>query len=141
MLFVTVWLGILELSTGKVTASNAGHDFPALGRKGGKFEILEDEHSPAMAVMGDLEFAQNEFVMKPGDSLFLYTDGVTDACDPDYQLYGEGRMTEALNANINDGAEDMLNAVKGDIDAFIRGAAQFDDITMIYLKYSGRTED
>ena len=135
MLFVTVWLGILEISTGKVTATNAGHECPAIVRAGGKFELIEPEHDPAIAVMSDMEFSNHEFTLNPGDGLYLYTDGVAEANNPDGELFGTDRMLDVLNSHAGESAQDILHSIQGELDGFVRKAAQFDDITMLFLRY------
>ena len=135
-LFVTVWLGILELSTGKAVAANAGHEYPAIKHVGGKYELLKTKNSPALAAMEGMRFKDTEFELSPGDIVYVYTDGVAEATDFNNKLFGTDRMLDALN-EIDDNvhAEDVLDFMKLKIDEFIDGAPQFDDITMICLKY------
>ena len=136
-LFVTVWLGILDLSTGKGVAANAGHEHPAVCRKDGAFELVEYRHSPAVATMEGMRFREHEFELRPGDTLFVYTDGVPEATDATPALYGCERMLKVLNNERNHPLRGMLHAVKADIDAFIGEAPQFDDITMLALTFYG----
>ena len=136
-LFVTVWLAILEISTGKCMIANAGHEHPAVRRAGGKYELVTYRHSPAVAIMEDMEFREHEFLLNPGDSLFVYTDGVTEATDADNRLFGTDRMLEALNEDPDADPEKLLGIVRKHIDAFVGGAPQFDDITMMSLRYTG----
>ncbi len=136
-LFVTVWLGILEVSTGKVTASNAGHEYPAIRRSGGKYELLKARNSPAVAAMEGMRFNEHEFTLNPGDNLYLYTDGVAEATNSDEELYGTDRMLEALDRTKNDSSEEILASMKSEVDAFTGDAPQFDDITMLCLRYFG----
>lgn len=135
--FVTVWLGILELSTGKGIAANAGHEHPALRRAGGKFELVTYRHSPAVATMEGIPFREHEFELHPGDSLFVYTDGVAEATNAENELFGAERMLEALNRDPDAHPETILNNVTAGINKFVAGAEQFDDITMLCLKYNG----
>ena len=140
MLFVTVWLGILELSTGHVTASNAGHELPAVMQnvKSKSFTLMKEEHhDPAMAVIPDIEFGDNEFTLEPGSMIYLYTDGVAEAMNHDDELFGTDRMLETLNLHTEDSSEGVLHSMKKDIDAFVKGVSQSDDITMMCLKYFG----
>ena len=137
-LFVTVWLGILDLSTGKGVAANAGHEHPAVCRKDGAFELVEYRHSPAVATMEGMRFREHEFELRPGDTLFVYTDGVPEATDATPALYGYERMLKVLNNERNHPLQGMLHAVKADIDAFIGDAPQFDDITMLALTFYGK---
>ncbi|MCR5322655.1 MAG: serine/threonine-protein phosphatase [Lachnospiraceae bacterium] len=96
-MFVTVWLAVLEISTGKGIAANAGHEHPVLRRADGKFEIVKYRHSPAVATIGDIPFKEHEFELHPGDSLFVYTDGVPEATNVENELFGADRMLESLN--------------------------------------------
>ena len=136
-LFVTVWLGILDLTTGKGVAANAGHEHPAIRRKGGSFELVEYRHSPAVATMEGMRFREHGFELRPGDTLFVYTDGVTEATDAKPSLYGDTRLLGALNGARGGSLRDLLLAVKADIDAFAGGVPQFDDITMLAIEYRG----
>ena len=133
-MFVTVWLGVYEISTGRVVAANAGHEYPAIRRRGGGFELFKDKHGFVLAGMEDMRYREYEFTLEPGDELFVYTDGVTEATDEAGALYGTGRMLAALDACASDTPEALLRGVKEDIDAFAGGAPQFDDITMLCLK-------
>ncbi len=136
-LFVTVWFAIIEISTGKGLAANAGHEHPALRRKDGSFELIKYRHSPAVATMSGINFKEHEFKLEPGDSLYVYTDGVTEATRSDNVLFGTDRMTESLNKNPDADPKTMLEKVRADIDEFVGDAPQFDDITMLGFKYMG----
>ncbi|MBP8968095.1 MAG: PP2C family protein-serine/threonine phosphatase [Lachnospiraceae bacterium] len=136
-LFVTVWFAIIEISTGKGVAANAGHEHPAICRKNGKFELVKYRHSPAVATIPGIEFREHEFKLEPGDSLYVYTDGVTEATRSDNVLFGTDRMLDALNKNPSASPEKMLKTVRADIDEFVGSAPQFDDITMLGFKYMG----
>ena len=135
--FVTVWLGVLEISTGKGIAANAGHEHPALRRANGKYELVEYRHSPAVATMEGIPFRQHEFELHPGDSLFVYTDGVAEATNKDNELFGPERMLDSLNKQADAKPEVILSNVMDGINEFVAGAQQFDDITMLCLKYNG----
>ncbi len=136
-LFVTVWLAILEISTGKGMAANAGHEHPVLRRKGGKYELVEYRHSPAVATMEGIRFREHEFELHPGDSLFVYTDGVAEATNADNELFGNDRMLAALNKEPDVPPEKILQNVKAAVDEFVGIALQFDDITMLGFTYFG----
>lgn len=136
-LFVTVWLAIVDLETGKGMAANAGHEHPALRRADGSFELIKYRHSPAVATMEGIRFREHDFELHPGDSLFVYTDGVTEATDAHNELFGEERLVTALNKQANDDPVMFLKNVKEDIDAFVADAPQFDDITMLGITYFG----
>ncbi|MBR1692163.1 MAG: SpoIIE family protein phosphatase [Lachnospiraceae bacterium] len=136
-MFVTVWLAILEVSTGKGIAANAGHEHPVLRRANGKYELVTYRHSPAVSLIEGASFEEHEFEMHPGDSLFVHTDGVTEATDSKYELFGTQRLLDALNKNPDAKPEQVLRNVMDGIEAFVAGAEQFDDITMLCLKYEG----
>ena len=137
-LFVTVWLAVMEISTGKCVAANAGHEHPTLRRAGGKFELISYRHSPAVATLEDIPFKEHTFELYPGDSLFVYTDGVAEATNSNNELMGTERMLEALNRQPDaDPHEVLLNVMDG-ITEFVNGAEQFDDITMLCLRYNGK---
>ena len=136
-LFVTVWLGILELSTGHVVCSNAGHEYPAVRKAGGSYELFKTKQSPAVAAMEDMSFRAGEFTLEPGDSLYLYTDGVAEATNIHDELYGTDRMLEALNTTEGMDAAEVLGTLKKSVDEFTGEAPQFDDVTMLYIKFLG----
>ncbi|MBO7662737.1 MAG: SpoIIE family protein phosphatase [Clostridia bacterium] len=135
--FVTVWMGILELSTGKGWAVNAGHEHPVIRRNNGLFELVVYRHSPAVAVMPGINFRQHEFQLNPGDTLFVYTDGVPEATNAQGELYGNERMLRALNKKPDAESLELMRTLRSDIDAFVGDAPQFDDITMLMLQYMG----
>ncbi len=136
-MFVTVWLGILELSTGRLTAANAGHEYPALKRADGSFELFRDKHGLVIGAMDHAKYRQYEIQLQPGDRLFVYTDGVTEATDAQKVLFGTDRMLAALNREPEAAPDRLLRSVREDIDAFVGDAPQFDDITMLGLCYNG----
>ena len=137
-LFVTVWIAIIDLKTGDGRASNAGHEHPALYRqKEGSFELVKYRHSPAVAAMEGMKFEEHGFHLDPGDMLFVYTDGVTEASNADNELFGEERLTAALNSCSEKQPAAILTGVKASIDEFVGDADQFDDITMLSMKYEG----
>ena len=135
--FVTVWLAVLDLKTGKGIAANAGHEHPALRRAGGQYELVEYKHSPPVATMRKMKFKEHEFELSPGDSLFVYTDGVAEATDANNELFGAQRTLEALNKNPDAKPEEVLKNVMDGINAFVKDAEQFDDITMLSFTYYG----
>lgn len=136
-LFVTVWLGILQISTGKGIAANAGHEHPTVRRAGGRYELVVYRHSPAVAAMEGMCFREHEFELRPGDSLYVYTDGVAEATNAGNELFGTDRMLEALNKEPDAAPQELLANVKEGIDAFVKDAPQFDDITMLGFTYFG----
>ena len=133
-MFVTVWLGILEISSGKLTCSNAGHEYPTIKRCGGDYELIKDKHGFVLAGMEGSHYREYEVLMAPGDRLFLYTDGVAEATNANNELYGTEKMLKALNSNKNASCEELLYKIKEDIDSFVKEAPQFDDITMLSLE-------
>ena len=135
--FVTVWVGVIEISTGKGTAANAGHEHPALRRAGGSYELITYRHSPAVATLQGLRFREHEFELHPGDSFFVYTDGVTEASKADHELFGNDRLITALTRDPDAAPEEILKNVMDGITQFVSGAEQFDDITMLCFKYFG----
>ncbi len=133
--FVTAWMGVLDLPTGKLTYVNAGHNPPLLRQKNGAFTYLRSRPALVLGGMEETEYRENELTMEHGDRLFLYTDGVTEAADPQNGLYGEERLSVYLNAHPEEDLTETLTGLRRDIDAFSDGASQFDDITMLYLEY------
>ena len=136
-MFVTVWLGTLEISTGKLTTASAGHEYPMINTNG-KYEILKDKHGLAIGAMDIAKYKNTEIQLKKGDSIFVYTDGVAEATDANNELFGTDRTVDALNA-IPEGAsqKEVLAGVRVAVDAFVKEAPQFDDLTMVGLKYNG----
>ncbi len=148
-MFVTAWLGVLDLNTGVVEYVNAGHnpplvksaaglspEKPAQIQQSGEFAYLKSRPGFVLAAMDGIRYRKNVFRLSPGDVIFLYTDGVTEATDAHERLYGEDRLRAFLNA-ADYPPEELCAAVKADIDAFAGDAPQFDDITMLALKYKG----
>jgi sigma-B regulation protein RsbU (phosphoserine phosphatase) len=136
-LFVTVWLAVIQLSTGHGVAANAGHEHPVIKRKDGQYELVVYRHSPAVATMDGIRFREHTFELNPGDRLFIYTDGVPEATNSRNELFGTDRMLAALNRDPDADPHDLLRTMSGDIDAFVGGAPQFDDITMLSFQYAG----
>ena len=140
-MFVTVWLAIIELSTGRGVAANAGHEHPAIRRANGQYELVVYRHAPAVAAMENIRFREHEFELHPGDALFVYTDGVPEATDARDELFGTERMLEALNREPEADPQALLGNVREAIDGFVGDADQFDDITMLSLHYSGNAAE
>ena len=139
-LFVTVWMALIELSTGKGVSVNAGHEHPVLCRSGGSFEAVVYKHSPAVAVLDDMMFREREFTLEPGDKLFVHTDGVTEATDAGNNMFGEDRLIKALDEYRSSDVMKLLHGVKKSIDSFVGEAPQFDDLTMLAFEYLGPPE-
>ncbi len=136
-LFVTVWFAILQLSTGKGVVTNAGHEHPFIKKAGGQYEPVIYKHSPALAIMPDMQFEEHEFELNPGDCIFVYTDGIPEATDAENRLFGTDRLTEALNHKSETNIQKLPGDVQKDIDEFVGDSPQFDDITMLVFKYNG----
>ena len=136
-LFVTVWLAVIEISTGRGLAANAGHENPVIRRAGGQYEVIQYRHSPAVATLKGIRFREHPFELYPGDSLFVYTDGVPEATNAHNELFGADRMLFALNRDPSASPQELLKTVRKDIDAFVGDAPQFDDITMLNFQYTG----
>lgn len=136
-MFITVWLGILELSTGKILAANAGHEYPTVYRNGKGFELLKDKHGFVVGGMSGVHYKDYELTLKPGEALFLYTDGVPEATSADNELFGVERMTKALNVDPEGTPEEILANVQDAVDKFVDKAPQFDDLTMLCVRYRG----
>jgi sigma-B regulation protein RsbU (phosphoserine phosphatase) len=136
-MFVTIWLGILELSTGKLIAANAGHEDPALCRCTGRFELWKTRHGVAIGVMEGVHYRDNELQLDRGDRLFLYTDGVPEATDAHTAMFTLPRMLETLDRHRAESPRAILEGVQRAVDAFVGEAPQFDDLTMLCLHYLG----
>ena len=137
-MFITVWLGILELSTGKMTASNAGHEYPALMHPGGKFEKFKDKHGFVVGGSIRSRYTEYEIQLQPGTKLFVYTDGVPEAANEKGEMFGMERMLTALNIRPDDEPKAVLHHVRQSVRDFVMDAEQFDDLTMLCLEYKGR---
>ena len=135
-MFVTVWTGILEISTGKITAANAGHEYPAILRDG-RFSLIRDKHGLVIGGMDDVTYKEYEIELKPGDKLFLYTDGIPEASDKDNKMFGTSRMLDALNTDPLTSPRQLLDNVASAVNVFVNGAEQFDDMTMLCIEYKG----
>ena len=136
-MFVTAWMGILELKTGLVTYGNAGHNPPLVRKKDGSFTYLKSRPGFVLAGMEGMRYRKNELQLEPGDSIYVYTDGVTEATNAGNELYGEERLEKKLNSVLSTDAETLCREVKKDIEEFVGDAPQFDDITMLCLNYKG----
>ena len=140
-MFVTVWLGILDLKTGKLTCANAGHEYPVLMRAGGDYELLKDKHGLVLAAMEGVPLKEYEIDLNAGDRLFVYTDGVPEAINEKEEAYGTDRLTHKLNQLKSVPQAQVLESVLRDIRNFAGTAEQFDDITMLGITYGGEARD
>ena len=139
-MFVTVWLGILELSTGKLTAANAGHEYPVLKRPDGVFELVKDRHGFVIGGLEQVRYREYEMQLEPGAKLFVYTDGVPEATNKAKELFGTERMLEALNEQPEEILPVILQNVHQAVDSFVGDSEQFDDLTMLCLEYNGKQQ-
>ena len=136
-MFVTVWAAVLEISTGKGLACNAGHENPALWHEGGRFELLAYKHNIFLGVSKKAKYVNRPFRMDRGDSLFVYTDGVPEANNQNKEMFGEERLVKVLNLECSAKPEKLIGNVQAALSDFVQDAPQFDDITMLAMKYYG----
>ena len=136
-MFVTVWVAVLEISTGKGLACNGGHEHPAMRCAGGDFELIKYKHGILVGVSQKARYQNREFELHAGDRLFVYTDGVPEATAGNKEMFGEDRLLEALNSCQDGSPEEILQTVKSSVDSFVGEAEQFDDLTMMCLEYKG----
>ena len=139
-MFVTVWLGIIDLTTGKMQCANAGHEYPVLMRADGEYAYIKDKHDLALAVMEGRRYREYELQMNPGDRLFVYTDGIPEAINSAMEQYGTTRLVNVLNTLREASIADTLPAVRKNIADYVGDADQFDDITMIGFLFRGTDE-
>ena len=137
-MFVTVWLGILDLDTGVMTCANAGHEYPVIRGEDGTFRLFKDRHGFVVGGMEGIRYKDYELTLAPGDAVFVYTDGVPETNDADGNFFGTDRMLEALNTAENGHPEAVLKSVRESTAAFAGGADQFDDMTMLCMEYHGK---
>lgn len=138
-MFVTVWLGILNVRTGHLVCANAGHEYPIIKKKDGQYELIHDEHNIVLGVFENIEYSQYEMDLEPGDSICLYTDGVPEAVNVDDKQYGLERFLNMLNSVGNTDAKSTVESIYNDLEEYTKGVDQFDDITMLMLNYNGNT--
>ncbi len=139
-LFVTVWLGILELSTGKLIASNAGHEKPIIKHADGDYEMIMDKHGLVVGAMGGIRYRSYELQLYPGSRLFLYTDGLMEAADESEGIFGSERALETLNRAKDASPQALLEYVKSEVKRFEGSAPRFDDLTLLCLEYNGQAK-
>ncbi len=137
MMFVTVWLAVLEISTGRGLACNAGHENPGVRHSGGDFELLKYKHGLFIGVNKRAKYTNREFVLYPGDCVFVYTDGVPEATNAAEEMFGEEKLVSTLNLGADAGPEELIHRMHSEVDRFAEGSPQSDDITMLCLKYYG----
>ena len=133
--FATMWLAVIDLETGKGISVNAGHEHPAFRQEDGFYELVRYMHSPPVAAAADVKFAEKEFELRPGDSVFVYTDGVTEASNGNHHQFGEDRLLITLNKYRDSSPQELIRCVKTAIDEFAGDEPQFDDITMLAFRF------
>lgn len=139
-MFVTVWLGILELSTGKLVAANAGHEYPMFKKPNGEYELYKDNHGFVIGGMEGMKYKEYTLQLEPGSKIFLYTDGLPEAADLNNTMFGNDRIVETLNENPDLSPEETLRNMQKAVDNFVKEAEQFDDLTMMSFTYYGDKE-
>ena len=140
-LFITAFECVLDMVTGELLFVNAGHELPFVQKKDGSYEVYKTKPGFVLAGMEGIRYRQGAIQLEPGDRLFLYTDGVPEATNAENELYGMERLEKTLNDNQKKSPEELLPAIKADIDSFVGGAPQFDDITMLCMEYRKRMEN
>lgn len=136
-LFITAFEAVINIETGHLTYVNAGHELPYIYKKGKDWNAYPMKAGFVLAGMEDMKFTTGEFYLEPGDKVFQYTDGVTEATNINNELYGMDRLKKILDTCCDKNMEELLSAVKKDIDSFVGDAPQFDDITMLGFEYKG----
>ncbi len=134
-MFVTVWMGVLEVSTGRLTAANAGHEYPILKRPGMSFELFKDRHGLVLGAMDGVRYREYEIQMEPGMKLFVYTDGLSEATNGSTVQFGTDRTIDALRGREDGSPEELVRAVLDAVETFVADAPQFDDLTMLCVEY------
>ena len=134
-MFITAFMGCLDLKTGKLEYVSAGHNPPLIKHGNGGFSYLPKSKTIVLAAMEGYPYRAEEMQLEPGDVIYTYTDGVTEATDSKEELYGEPRLKDALNANEWSSMEELCIGIKKDVDAFVGDAPQFDDITMLAIRW------
>ena len=140
-MFVTVWMGYLNTKTGEVTYANAGHNPPFIRHADGRVDVVKSRPGLVLAGMEGIRYRTNTVHLKPGDLLYLYTDGVTEATDAENNLFGEARLQAVLQQKMSGDIQTVCTQVKEDVDRFVGEAPQFDDITMLALTYAPAAEE
>ncbi len=137
MMFVTVWMAMLNLRTGELIECNAGHEKPVLLKNNGECELIRTEHGPVLGAMNNMDQEDEYYQLSPGDRIFVYTDGLPEATNARGERLGEERMFEIIKKYRDDGNEALLKDIRKDVDEFVKDAPQFDDLTMLVATYKG----
>lgn len=136
-MFVTVWIGILEISTGKLTAANAGHEYPIIRNPGGQFELFRDKHGIVLGALEDQKYSEYELTLQAGSTVFVYTDGVTEAPDVNRAMFGTERILQTLNSEPDADPKQLIINVRKAVKIFKGEAHRFDDLTILCFEYRG----
>ncbi len=136
MMFVTVWLGILTISTGELIQANAGHEYPVIQRKDSDYELIETDNGMVLGAMKKMMYKDMTFTLEPGDALFMYTDGLPEATDTEGKRLELEGMLEAINRHKDEGTNELLHSIRKEVDEFAKGASQYDDLTMLIFRYN-----
>ncbi|MBR5428617.1 MAG: SpoIIE family protein phosphatase, partial [Clostridia bacterium] len=136
-MFVTVWLAVVNLRTGECEVVNAGHEDPLVKQGGGEWEYLRYRHHLALGITPKTVYQGHRRILNKGDSVFVFTDGVTEEMNAARERYGNDRLRDVLNSCVEGGAGSLVGAVKDDVSSFFAGVEQFDDITMLCFRYFG----
>ena len=136
MMFVTLWLGIMTISTGEIVYVNAGHEYPFIKDSSGKFSVDQSAHSKPLAINPKAKFSEGRLTLGHGDTLLVYTDGVPEANNEASELFGMDRFADILNENADGTPQEIAYALLERLKEFTGDAPQFDDITLLYVKYT-----
>ena len=140
-MFVTAWIGILDLTTGVIKAANAGHEYPAVYTPGQGFTLLYDKHGFVLGEFKDMKYTDYEITLEKGGGVFVYTDGVPEANNEKEEMFGTDRMVETLNIKPDADPKEIIERMTSSILDFTGETEQFDDTTMLYIKWKGPEED
>ena len=132
-MFVTVWFGVLEISTGKITAANAGHEYPIIKQPDGSFELFKDKHGFVLGGIMNKKYKQYELTLQKGGTLFVYTDGAPEATTANEEMFGTQRLVDTLNAQADGSPQQLISRVYDEVGKFVGDAPQFDDLTMLAI--------
>jgi serine phosphatase RsbU (regulator of sigma subunit) len=136
-MFVTAWFGIMDRRTGVIVATSAGHEFPMIKEAGGEFTLFKDKHGFVLGGMDDSKYKEYEITLTPGSTFFIYTDGAAEATNIDDELFGTDRMLDVLNEAPDRSPEELCKAMEDSAMAFTGEAPQFDDLTLLCVRYDG----
>ena len=140
-MFVTAWLGILDLKTGILKAANAGHEYPIVKKGDGDFKVVRDEHGFVLGGMEDSLYREYEISLDPGSKIFLYTDGLLEASDEEGNMFGTERTLEELNRTKDESPKEIIENIKAKVQDFVNGREAFDDLTLMCVVYNGKKDE